>query len=96
VRLGSEVGRIVNVSATGALLHLNCSFLIGRSCPLFINLPDAPISLIVRIVRTERMSEERATNHPQQHEVGVMFTELSSSARHAIARLCGALSNVHE
>lgn len=97
VRLGSEVGRIVNVSATGALLRLNCSLLIGRSCPLFINLPGSPISVIVRIVRTERMPpEEPATNRPQQHEVGVMFTELSATARHAIARLCGAAANVHE
>ena len=38
-RLGSVVGQMVNVSATGALLRMNAPFLVGRSCPLFINLP---------------------------------------------------------
>jgi hypothetical protein len=95
-RLGSEVGRIVNVSATGALLRINGPFQVGRSCPLFLNLPGAPISLIVRIVRMERLTKEPSTANAAQHLVGVMFTEFSATAKQAIARLCGAAFNAHD
>jgi len=83
-RLGAELARVVNVSATGALLRTNAPFLVGRSCPLLINAPQAPISLKVKIVRTE----------PQL--VGVMFTEFTSAAKQGIARLCGSSFNQHE
>jgi PilZ domain-containing protein len=93
-RLGSEIGRLVNLSATGALLQTQTPFLVGRQCPLFLNLPGSPISLTVRIVRTELT--ERTENSPCSHLVGVMFTEFSSSAKQALARLCGMSFNLHE
>jgi hypothetical protein len=93
-RLGSEIGRVENVSATGALLRTHAPFLVGRSIPLFINLPGSPISLTVRVVRNERTPPDDATG--AQYLVGVMFTEFSSPARQAIAKLCGASFNQHE
>ena len=94
-RLGSEIGHVVNVSATGALLRVNAEFRVGRSCPLFINVPGSPVSLIVRIVRTERMTPDEDAM-ASAHQVGVMFTEFSSTARQAIAKLCGASFHKHE
>jgi hypothetical protein len=95
-RLGSEIGHIVNVSATGALLRMHTDFRVGRSCPLFLNVPGAPVSLIVRIVRTERITPDEDAAASAQQLVGVMFTEFSSTARQAIAKLCGASFHRHE
>jgi len=95
-RLGSEIGHIVNVSATGALLRMHTDFRVGRSCPLFLNMPGSPVSLIVRIVRTERIAPDDDVAAAAQQLVGVMFTEFSSTARQAIAKLCGASFHRHE
>jgi hypothetical protein len=93
-RLASEIGRVVNVSATGALLRTHAPFLVGRSCPLFMNLPSSPISLTVRVMRTEHVPADDTTGG--EYLVGVMFTEFSSPARQAIAKLCGASFTRHE
>ena len=95
-RLGSEIGHLVNVSATGALLRMHTDFRVGRSCPLFINMPGSPVSLIVRIVRSERSTLDGDATAATQQLVGVMFTEFSSTARQAIAKLCGASFHKHE
>jgi hypothetical protein len=95
-RLGSEIGRLVNVSATGALLRMNAPLPVGRSCPLFINMPASPISLTARVVRTERITPADDARAGVQQLVGVMFTEFSASARQGIAKLCGASFNLHE
>ena len=97
-RLGSEFGRLVNISATGALLRISAPFLLGRQCPLILNMPDPPVTLTVRIVRTERTTPtERHGEAPHAHYlVGVMFTEFPSSARQAIAKLCGDAFSRHE
>jgi hypothetical protein len=93
-RLGSEIGRVVNVSATGALLRAHVPVLVGRTCPLFMNLPGSPISLTVRVVRTEHVSPDDTTG--AQYLIGVMFTEFSSPAKRAIAKLCGTSFTLHE
>ena len=90
-RLGSEFGRLVNISAMGALVRIRAPFLVGRQCPLILNIPDAPVTLIGRIVRVEPTAPaEQAGQAPQvKFLVGVMFTEFSSSAKQAIGKLCG-------
>jgi hypothetical protein len=93
-RFGSEIGRVLNVSATGALLRMNASCLVGRSGPLFMNLPGSPISLMARVVRADRVPPDDATGG--QFLVGVTFTEFSPPARQAIAKLCGASFTRHE
>ena len=85
---------MVNVSATGALLRTNVPLTVGRTCPLFMNLPGSPISLTARVARTERVPPDDASG--AQYLVGVMFTEFSSPARQAIAKLCGASFTLHE
>lgn len=97
-RLGSEFGRLVNISATGALVRISAPFLLGRQCPLILNTPDAPVTLTVRIVHTERTAPtERHGEAPHVHYlVGVMFTEFPSSAKPAIVKLCGDAFSRHE
>jgi hypothetical protein len=97
-RLGSQFGRLANVSATGALVRTNAPFLLGRQVPLTLNIPDAPVTLTVRIVRAEPTAsvDHNGEGPSVQYLVGVMFTEFRSAARHAIAKLCGAAFSQHE
>jgi Tfp pilus assembly protein PilZ len=97
-RLGSQFGRLANVSATGALVRTNAPFLLGRQVPLTLNMPEAPVTLTVRIVRAERTApvEQHGDEPRVQYLVGVMFTEFRSVARQAIAKLCGAAFSQHE
>jgi hypothetical protein len=92
-RLGAEFGRVVNVSATGALLRMRVPFLAGRQCPLFLTLSDfaATATLIVRIVRTQQVPVllPGAISELREYLVAVMFTDLSSQAGQAIRILCG-------
>src|SRR5712692_5100270 len=91
-RLGSEFGRLINVSATGALVRTSTPLLLGRQCPLMLNMPDAPVTLTVRIVRAEPTTPTQlrgAVSHAQ-YLVAVMFTGFPSSAKQVIAKLCGA------
>jgi PilZ domain-containing protein len=96
VRLGSVFGRLVNVSASGALIRTNTPFLLGRSCPLFVNL-DSPVALTVRIVRAERALQEGLDGEAvTKYFVGVMFSEFSATAKQAVAKLCGAAFARHD
>lgn len=97
-RLGSQIGRLVNVSATGALVRTNAPFLLGRQVPLTLDLVGTPVTLTVRIVRTERARtvDQCGDETHLQYFVGVMFTELRSLGRQAIATLCGAAFSQHE
>jgi PilZ domain len=96
VRLGSEFGRLVNVSATGALIRTNTPFLLGRLCPLFVNL-ESPVALTVRIVRAERAMPDGAEGETRpKYLVGVMFSEFSATTKQAVAKLCGAAFIQHD
>jgi hypothetical protein len=72
--------------------------LLGGQCPLTLNMPDSPVRLTVRIVRAEPTAPaERRGGAPHvQYLVGVMFTEFPSTAKQAIAGLCGAAFRQHE
>ena len=72
-----EFGRLLNISATGALLRIGAELAIGREYPLILNMPGGPVPLKAQIMRA------------RQTLVGVTFTELSPKAKHAIIELCG-------
>lgn len=88
-RLGSTFGRLANLSATGALVRTGVPFEEGRHCPMILNLPNSPASMSVRIVRSEPMPGQPRIGPSQEYLVAVRFTELTASAKHAIAALCG-------
>ncbi len=90
-RLDAEYGRLVNVSATGALVRTIAPVSVSRECTLTLYLPDAAATLLVRIVRADATPVELpgATARLRQYNVAVTFRELSGPAKHAVATLCG-------
>lgn len=90
-RLGSEFGRLINVSATGALIRTRAPFQTGHECRLSLNLLDASAILIVRVVRSQgvRINLPGATSQLREYLVGVAFTDLAPAAKHAVESLCG-------
>ena len=91
VRLGAEFGRLLNISATGALLRIGAVLAMGREYPLILNMPDGPVPLKAQIMRARATIDdpEAETSSMTQCLVGVTFTELSPKAKHAIIELCG-------
>ena len=89
-RLGSTFGRLVNVSATGALVRTHEPCLPGHQYPMILNMPDTPAKFTVRVVRAEPTVPAESGRAPvAQYLVGVAFTECPPAARHAVAKLCG-------
>ena len=93
-RLGAELGRLVNVSATGALVRTHTPVVAGRQSPLVLNLADgSPTTLLVQVVRTDAAplaAPGAEIIRMRQYHTGVTFLELSGPAKHAVATLCGA------
>jgi hypothetical protein len=90
-RLGSEFGRLINVSATGALVRTRTPFQTGRQCRMSLHLLDASPVVTVRVVRSQDMpiSLPGATSKLREYHIGVTFTELAPAARQAVETLCG-------
>jgi len=91
-RLAAEPGRLVNVSATGALLHTTSALLVGRECRLTLKVAAEAISLRVRIVRVEFLPPPvpAPRTHVRTYGVSVTFLpELTDAAKQAVADLCG-------
>ncbi|MDO8794730.1 MAG: PilZ domain-containing protein [Vicinamibacterales bacterium] len=90
VRLGTELGHVMDISATGALVRMGAPLVVGRECALFLHMPDEPVPLTVRIIRAAIRPVEipGATSRLRQYFVGVRFTELSPKAKRTVAQLC--------
>ena len=90
VRLGVGFGRLLNISATGALLRIGAGLAMRREYPLILNMPDGPVPLKAQIMRAKPTVGDHQTASPMsRHLVGVIFTELSAKAKHTIIELCG-------
>jgi hypothetical protein len=92
VRLGMEFGRLLNISATGALLRVGAGLAVGREYPLILNMPDGPVPLKAQIMRAKPTIDDpqEPTSTMSQCLVGVTFTELPARAKHAVMGLCGS------
>ena len=92
VRLGSEFGRLIDISATGALVRTRTSLRLGREYPMRVNSPRGPVSLAARVVRAQPMADgepEGHGEHANQQLIGVQFTQLPASAKELVRELCG-------
>ena len=92
VRLGSEFGRLIDISATGALVRTRTSFRVGREYPMLVNSTRGPVSLAARVVRTQPMADAELEDHGEhasQQFIGVQFTQLPASAKAMVRELCG-------
>ena len=91
VRLGPERGRLIDISATGALVRTATPLSAGREYQMILNTPRLPAHVMVRIVWAEPLGEAapEGTPLPKDYHVGVRFTAVAPLARQAISRLCG-------
>src|SRR5258707_9524966 len=99
VRLGPEHGRLVDISATGALIRTATPLSAGREYQMILNTPRLPARLMVRIVWAEPL-RDMEFDPPQanfkDYLVGVRFTALPPTARQVVSRLCGPAFNQRE
>ena len=91
VRIARASGRLVNVSATGALVHLNRKLATEAQWPVHVTLDPGPVELEARVVRCEPVSVDLpgATWLREEYAIGLAFTSLTPIATHALQLLCG-------
>jgi hypothetical protein len=89
VRVGTEFGRLVDISTTGALVRTHAALWLGCEYPVLVNSPFGPVSLAARVVRAARGPESDSHGEPtRQQLIGLRFTRLSASAKHFVQDLC--------
>ena len=89
VRVGTEFGRLIDISATGALVRTHAELLMGHEYPLLVNSVQGPVALAARVVRAVRLPHtESQRDWDNQQLIGMQFTQLSASAKRALQDLC--------
>ncbi|MBI3492480.1 MAG: PilZ domain-containing protein [Acidobacteria bacterium] len=98
VRIGGVFGRLVDISATGALVQGQHTLSSEREWPMLINVEPEPIELRARVVRSNVVSVQLsgATWQRKEYALGVAFTELPPKAKAALKALCGEAFGEHE
>jgi hypothetical protein len=91
VRIAGVIGRLLEVSATGALVQVPDSLPSEREWRMLIIVEPEPVELGVRVVRSTvvPIRLRHATWGHQECAVAVAFTDLAPKAKAAIERLCG-------
>ena len=91
VRIAGILGRLVNVSATGALVRAQHNLHPERETPLRIDVGSEPVELRGRVVRSHAVSIPLpgATWRHQEYAVALAFTQLPPIAKEALRTLCG-------
>jgi two-component system, cell cycle response regulator CpdR len=98
VRIGETIGRLVNVSATGALVQLPHGLPSDREWPMRIEAHPEPVELRVRVVRSHAVSvslPEAMWQH-QEYAVALAFTELEPRTEEALKKLCADAFDKYE
>ena len=97
VRIAGDFGRLLNISATGALVRVQQALTPERECPMAIHVKPDPFELQVRVVRSTAVSVQVPGEPWQQEFAGALaFTDLSPQAREAVKELCGQAFEKHE
>ena len=89
VRVGETVGRLVNLSATGALVHLPHTLPSDSKWPMRIEIEPQPVEMQVRVVRSHAVSvslPEVMWQH-REYAVALVFTELEPGTEDALRKL---------
>jgi c-di-GMP-binding flagellar brake protein YcgR len=93
VRVGTEFGRLVDISATGALVRTHAALQLGYEYPLLVNSVRGPVSLAARVVRAVRLPHTQADREEDgQQLIGLQFTQLSARAKRALQDLCVSMT----
>ena len=99
VRIARASGRLVNVSASGALVMLNRALRAGAELSVHVTMDPAPVELQARVVRSDAVPVKMngaIWTARQEHEVALAFTELPALARQALQQLCGDAFDARE
>jgi two-component system cell cycle response regulator CpdR len=98
VRIGGATGRLMNVSATGALVRMTETVTPERECQAVIETDPDPAEIRARVVRSQPMPgpppEEAAAG--LEYAVALAFLDLPPAARAALEALCGDAFSEHE
>ena len=91
VRIAGVIGRLLEVSATGALVQVLQPLPSEREWRMLLNVEPEPVELGVRVVRSTVVPVHLrdATWGRQECAVALAFTDLPPKAKEAIERLCG-------
>ena len=100
VGIAGGFGRLVNISATGALVHVRQT--LAHEClprrntsltgPMVIHVKPDPVDLRVRVVRSTAASIQlpgATVMKSEECDVALVFTDLSPKAQAVVRRLCG-------
>ena len=98
VRLAGAPGRLLNVSASGALVQIQRNLEPRGLWPLIIEAEPEPVELNVRVVRSSVLSIQlpHATWRRSEFAVAVTFTALHERGQALLAKLCGAALGGYE
>ena len=98
VRIARASGRLVNVSASGALVMLNRALRAGAELSVHLTMEPAPVELQARVVRSDAVpvKMDGAIWARQEHEVALAFIDVPAMARDALKRLCGEAFSAQE
>jgi hypothetical protein len=89
LRIAAATGRLVNISATGALIRATEPLTRNFEYPIYLDLPADRVHLTGRVVRSSAGAGEDQLAAAEDYLVAVRFTVVPPTARAAVARLCG-------
>jgi len=88
VRLPTELAPLVNLSATGALVHTCVEMPVGTTWPFVIELPLEVISVTGRVVSCRSLGRSGRADGPIQFAVAMTFEAPTAEALRALQRVC--------
>jgi len=96
LRIAAASGRLVNISATGALIRATEPLTPNFDYPIYLDLPADRIQLTGRVIRSGSVPRHTDVASREDYLVAVRFTGLPPLARVAVARLCGSAFTLKE
>jgi hypothetical protein len=88
LRIAAATGRLVNISASGALVRATEPLTPNFEYPIYLDLPDR-VQLTGKVMRSSAAPTEEHILTREDYLVAVRFTVMPPTARAAVARLCG-------
>ena len=91
VRIADVHGRLINISATGALTQVNQALQPERECQMYFSVEWEPVMLRGRVIRSEAVAVHLsgATWQRKEFAVALAFTDIPPKAHEALKALCG-------
>ena len=89
LRIAAATGRLVNISATGALVRATEPLTPNFEYPIYLDLPADRVHLTGRVMRSSSAPADEHALAREDYLVAVRFTVVPPTARAAVARLCG-------